>query len=394
VAYTSVIAIQAAYPSARPLVAPRRPLVGRRPSSRAHRYDPRVATTHIGVPLDVGDELLPRELVWLYLVAPFAAAPVLASEAFSGTFRDGAVSILAISIPFYSLSLAFHLFYRFVMPHVVLRIGPGWRQWAAHVAAVLVVAPSVALMVRPLEQIFCRREMPLVPSLLTSTIISSLFIFTSLSIQRHRRRATHSERLVLRERQAALEVQLQALQARTNPHFLFNSLNTVASLIPDDPELAERTLERLADLFRYALDATKTRAVPLHREIEVVRDYLAVQQARFGDRLRTTVELDPRAAEVQVPPLLLQPLVENAILHGMANRKTGTVLVAARLDGDQVIIEVRDDGPGPGASSHEGTRTSLRDIGERLRLFYGGVASLALERAPEGGCLARVAVPA
>jgi two-component system sensor histidine kinase AlgZ len=353
-----------------------------------------VAATRFEVPLEVGEELLPRGLVWLYLVAPFAAAPVLASDAFSGTLWDGLVSSLALTIPFYSLSLAFHLVYRFVMPHVVARVGPGWRQWAAHVVAVLLVAPSVALLVRPLERIVCRREMPLVPALLTCTIISALFIFTSLAFQRHRRRAAHSERMVLRERQAALEVQLQALQARTNPHFLFNSLNTIASLIPDDPELAERTLERLADLFRYALDAAKTRAVPLRREFDVVRDYLAVQQARFGDRLRTAVELDPRAAEVEVPPLLLQPLVENAILHGMAHRRAGTVTVSARLDGEQVVIEIRDDGPGPGASTHGGTRTSLRDIGERLRLFYGGVASFALEHAPEGGCLARVALPA
>jgi two-component system sensor histidine kinase AlgZ len=353
-----------------------------------------VATTQVEVPLDVGEELLPRELVWLYLVAPFAAAPVFEREAFSGTLGDFVVSVFALTIPFYSLSLAFHLVYRFVMPRVVARVGPGWRQGAAHVAAVLIVAPPVALLVRPLEQVVCRREMPLVPALLSCIVISALFIFPSLALQRHRRRAARSERLVLRERQAALEAQLQALQARTNPHFLFNSLNTIASLIPDNPDLAERTLERLADLFRYALDASKTPSVPLRREVDVVRDYLAVQQARFGDRLRFTVELDPRADDVDVPPLLLQPLVENAILHGMANRRAGEVCVAARLEGDQVIIEVRDDGPGPGASTHEGTRTSLRDIGERLKLHYGGGASFALEHAPEGGCLARVAVPA
>jgi two-component system sensor histidine kinase AlgZ len=346
------------------------------------------------VPLDVDEALLPRELVWLYLVAPFAAAPVFAREAFPGTLRELVASTLALTIPFYSLSLAFHLVYRFVMPRVLARLGPVRREWTVHLAAVLLVAPPMALLVRPLERIVCRRELPLVPALLTCTIISALFIFPSLALQRHRRRAAASERMALRERQTALEVQLQALQARTDPHFLFNSLNTIASLIPDDPELAERTLERLAELFRYALDASKLRAVPLGRELEVVRDYLAVQEARFGDRLRTAVELDPRAAGVEVPPLLVQPLVENALLHGMADRRTGSVFVGARLDGEQVIIEVRDEGPGPGASTHEGTRTSLRDIGERLTLFYGGLASIAIEPAPGGGCLARVAVPA
>ena len=349
--------------------------------------------TQIEVPLDVGEELLPRELVWLYVVAPFAAVPVFEREAFSGTFGDLVVSIVALTIPFYSLSLAFHLVYRFVMPRVVARVGLGWKQWAAHAAAVVIVAPPVALLVRPLEQAVCRREMPLVPALLSCVLISALFVFPSLAIQRHRRRAAKSERMVLRERQAALEAQLQALQSRTNPHFLFNSLNTVASLIPDDPELAERTIERLAELFRYALDASKTRAVPLRREFEIVRDYLAVQQARFGERLRFSVELEPAAADVEVPPLLLQPLVENAILHGMADRHAGVVFVVARLDGDRVTVEVRDDGPGPGGSTHEGTRTSLRDVGERLRLFYGGIASFALEPAPEGGCRARVSVP-
>jgi two-component system sensor histidine kinase AlgZ len=223
--------------------------------------------------------------------------------------------------------------------------------------------------------------------------LSAVFMFPALVVQTLRKRVRASELSAMAAKQAALEAQLAALQARTNPHFFFNSVNTVAALIPDDPVLAERTLERLADLFRYALDSSRTRTVPLAKEIAMVRDYLAIQGARFGSRLRSEVTLDPEAAEVALPPLLLQPLVENAILHGVGERKHGAVAVSARRDADRVVIEVRDDGPGVGASRHHGTGTSVEDLAARIRLHYGERGVLALEDAPAGGCVARLELP-
>lgn len=198
---------------------------------------------------------------------------------------------------------------------------------------------------------------------------------------------------MLVERKAALEAQLQALQARTDPHFLFNRLNTVASLIPENPELAERTLERLADLFRYALEAGHVRTVKLQRELGMVADYMALQSTRFGDRLQTSLEVAEGLAEIDLPPLLLQPLVENAILHGVAQRRGGSVAVSVRRERDHLIVEVRDDGPGPGASAHIGAGTSVRSVRDRLRLHYDETASLSLAADSGGGCLARLTLP-
>jgi two-component system sensor histidine kinase AlgZ len=253
---------------------------------------------------------------------------------------------------------------------------------------------AVSLAVRPLHNQVCGRDIPAGQFALTAVLISCLIFLPAMAVQAQRNRTEAVERVAQAQRQAALLAQLQALQARTNPHFFFNSINTVASLIPEDPQLAERTLERLADLFRYALDSARTPRVPLSREFELVSDYLAIQQARFGARLRSTVTLDPALAAFEVPPLLLQPLVENAILHGLGDRRAGKVEVEARREGDRVVIEVRDDGPGPGASGHRGTRTSVRELEERVRLAFGEGGLLALEAAPGGGCLARLALPA
>ena len=125
----------------------------------------------------------------------------------------------------------------------------------------------------------------------------------------------------------------------------------------------------------------------------MVKDYLEIQKARFGDRLQTRMTLDPALADIPVPPLLLQPVVENAILHGLARREGGVVEVVARREGQVIYIEVRDDGPGPGASPHRGNQISNRELSERLALVFGPLASFVLEPAPGGGCLARLALP-
>jgi two-component system sensor histidine kinase AlgZ len=135
--------------------------------------------------------------------------------------------------------------------------------------------------------------------------------------------------------------------------------------------------------------------VPLREEIAAVRDYLHVEQARFEDRLVVSIEVDPDVEGVLVPPFLLQPLVENAVCHGVGGKVgPGTVRVGARREGDHLVLEVDDDGPGPGASTHSGSGTAVRDLRDRLTLLYGADASVALGPAPGGGCAVRVVVPA
>jgi LytS/YehU family sensor histidine kinase len=136
--------------------------------------------------------------------------------------------------------------------------------------------------------------------------------------------------------------------------------------------------------------------VPLLREAQIVTDYLAVQEARFGSRLCAHVEVDDAAASALVPPMCLQPLVENAVLHGVAPRREGgTIRVSARVRSGALLLEVQDDGPEPGAqrrAQHRGTGSSLRDLKARLRLLYGERAALIAGPVP-GGFRARVTLP-
>lgn len=195
-------------------------------------------------------------------------------------------------------------------------------------------------------------------------------------------------------RRETLQARLEALQARTNPHFLFNSLNAIAGLIAVDPERAERAIEMLSEVMRYALEGTRRRFVPLSAEVETVRSYLALEQLRHGERLTAAVEVDPSLAAAPVPPLCLQPIVENAVLHGVASREGGGHLeVTGAREVGSLVLRVRDDGPGPGASSHTGTGSALRDLRSRLSLLYGERASLEVRGPEAGGCEVTLRLP-
>ncbi|WP_437835671.1 sensor histidine kinase [Sorangium sp. So ce1153] len=205
-----------------------------------------------------------------------------------------------------------------------------------------------------------------------------------------------TERLLAhREQLAALDARVRLLQVRTNPHFLYNSLNSVMSLIATDPELAEETLGRLARLFRYSLEGSERHVVPLGDELSNVTEYLEVERIRFRERLRYAVLVDPALRSIEVPPMLLQPLVENAVKHGASRRvEGGSVTLRAELAGDDLLLFVLDDGPGPEGSSHRGTGTSLLDLRERLRLLYGEEGRLSAGVGPDGGFMARLRLPA
>jgi LytS/YehU family sensor histidine kinase len=125
----------------------------------------------------------------------------------------------------------------------------------------------------------------------------------------------------------------------------------------------------------------------------MVADYLELQSARFGSRLHTSLRVEHGLADIEVPPLLLQPLVENAIVHGTSQRRVGRVEVSVRREQDELVVEVSDDGPGPGHSCRAGAGTGIASVRERLSLHYLGHGSLRLEPHPRGGCLARLALP-
>jgi two-component system sensor histidine kinase AlgZ len=337
---------------------------------------------------------LPRALAWLYLIAPLLTAPLLIDDLLQRPWTEVVRELAANYIPFLTIPLACHALYETLVPRWIARVRARVLRYAVHAAVVTVVALIVGTAIWPLVLMLCDSRKPLPGFLLVCVVITSAFVLPALFIEELRARAEKVERAERAQRQLALEAQLQALQARTNPHFFFNSINTVACLIPEDPELAERTLERIADIVRYALETSPAREVSLSRELGIVRDYLEVQAARFGARLRWSVELAEAAADALVPPLIVQPLVENAVLHGVGERRLGGVVeVVARRAGDAVQIDVRDDGPGPEGSTHGGTRTSVADLTTRISLLYGGQGRLTSGRGPQGGYHVRLELP-
>ena len=201
-----------------------------------------------------------------------------------------------------------------------------------------------------------------------------------------------------RLREEAARAELAALQARINPHFFFNTLNTIASLLDEDVRKAEELLETFADLFRYVFDAADAAPVPLRDEIDFTRGYLRIEHARFGDRLRVAWDIDRETLAVRVPGLILQPLIENAVGHGLAPRAHGgRIDVSTIVEKDMLRIDVVDNGVG---LSDEGKGLirdghGLGNIARRLETSYGGRATLELSAAPGGaGARARLTLPA
>lgn len=190
---------------------------------------------------------------------------------------------------------------------------------------------------------------------------------------------------------------LQALNAQMRPHFLFNTLHTIGQLWrsgrSDD---ADAMLDHLGALFQKVQATSSRPEVPLEEELEMVRGYLAIEETRFADRLRAEVRATPEALRCRVPPLLLQPLVENAVRHGIsASSSAGRVEVDARVLDETMVMEVRDDGPGMSSPTPSpGAGTGLRNTRERLSQLYGSEASLELDTPPGGGVAVRIVMPA
>ena len=197
--------------------------------------------------------------------------------------------------------------------------------------------------------------------------------------------AIRSERERVREAAAAADArllanqaQLSALRAQLNPHFLFNALHTVSALVTHDPAAADRALDRLGDLLRYAMSDEEM--VPLAAEWAFVGDYLAFEQLRLGDRLRVVERLEPSASDCLIPALILQPLLENAVRHGVSARaEGGSVQADARLDGDVLIIRVADNGPGVDGQNGRRNGLGLASVRKRIAAAYGERGSVAID---------------
>ena len=212
--------------------------------------------------------------------------------------------------------------------------------------------------------------------------------------ERYRERERAAERLAA----GLTEARLQALKMQLQPHFLFNTLNAISALIPAEARPARRMVARLGDLLRIALEHEDTQEVTLREELAFLQPYLEIEQARLEDRLSVVMEIAPETLDARVPHLILQPLVENAIRHGIAPRiEPGRVEISATRGADDrfLQLEVRDDGPGVEPDSQARTRkgVGLANVQSRLEQLYDGDHRFALENHPQGGAVVRIALP-
>jgi signal transduction histidine kinase len=197
----------------------------------------------------------------------------------------------------------------------------------------------------------------------------------------------------------ASQAQLQALKMQLHPHFLFNALHSISALVHSDPDAADKMLARLGDFLRLTLESSAAQVAPLRQEIEFLNCYLEIERIRFRDRLTTRIEVEPQLLDCRVPNLILQPIVENAIRHGVSQRSgPGHVEVRAERAGSTLRLEVRDNGRGlpEGAAAGPCTKgggVGLANTRARLQQLYGGAYRLDLANAPAGGVVVTIEIP-
>jgi two-component system, LytTR family, sensor histidine kinase AlgZ len=342
------------------------------------------------------EALIPITWPWLlgyYVGIPLMLVilrPELLPDAWPDRLRHYGTTVLATL----GIGGPMHAVYAFLMPRWLVRVGDSRWRLALHAAVILTCVNLGKAAVRPLLLAICLPGVNRDPAQesLIATAVALVVVAATTSYTRLQRRARDIERREQQARHAALRAQLEALQARTNPHFLFNSLNVVASLIATDPACAEETVERLSGLFRYTLDGSRRTSVRLSEELAATEDYLDVEALRFGDRLTWRVDVDPSLGRVRIPPLILQPLVENAVRHGIASRREGgAVTITGVRHDDCICLTVEDDGTGD--SPHRGSGTSLSDLERRLGFAYGDAATIVRRQRNDGGWTVTLTLP-
>ena len=196
----------------------------------------------------------------------------------------------------------------------------------------------------------------------------------------------------------ASQAQLQALKMQLHPHFLFNALHSISALVHSDPDAADKMIARLGDFLRLTLETSAAQEVPLRQELEFLNCYLEIERIRFHDRLTTQFDVDPQALDCRVPNLILQPVVENAIRHGVAPRSApGHVEIKAVRRGQALLLQVRDNGAGLPAESSRRAQgaggVGLANTRARLSQLYGASHRFELANDPRGGAVATIEIP-
>jgi GAF domain-containing protein/tetratricopeptide (TPR) repeat protein len=220
------------------------------------------------------------------------------------------------------------------------------------------------------------------------------FALENMALERKRREQELKEKEL---KILASRAELRALRAQINPHFLFNTLNTIASLIRKTPNKAEETVEMLADVFRYTLAKSGTDVIPLAEELDFLRAYLEIEKVRFGSKLQVEIKVDPEAEQVKIPSMLLQPLVENAVKHGIAPKvEGGKIVLSAACENGVLRLEVVDNGVGFDSSNAQRLYrdgVGMKNVRDRLKALYGNDDCLQIQSAPNAGTKIHIVIP-
>jgi signal transduction histidine kinase len=359
-----------------------------------------IASARPATPLHL---VLVRELMQLLLVGTGIA--VFLRLAFGGSF--GITWVYSCCVAFWcSLLLDGG---RRVLGRMLRGRGQDWPGWPAMAAWILVGTPlAYQLGVSTGNLLTGGNAVGLLhlvshPRAVVAALAITLFVsavLTAAGWQQARLEA--SERRALEARQGATEARLRLLQSQLEPHMLFNTLANLRALIAVDPPRAQAMLDRLNTFLRSTLEASRSTRHPLAAEFARLDDYLALMAVRMGPRLQVQLDLPPALRGVPVPPLLLQPLVENAVRHGLEPQVAGgRVEVGAAQDAGRLVLTVRDTGVGlpdgrvPAAQSRPDGGFGLEQVRERLATLHGGAARLVVEPAGdgEGGTVARIELP-
>jgi signal transduction histidine kinase len=234
------------------------------------------------------------------------------------------------------------------------------------------------------------------PRLVFANVDRNLLIYAIIVVISHA--ADYYQRYREGELRAS-QAQLQALKMQLHPHFLFNALHSISALVHTDPDAADKMIARLGDFLRLTLDSAAAQEVPLRQELEFLNCYLDIERTRFRDRLTTEIHADPQVLDCRVPNLILQPIVENAIRHGVSQRSArGHVEVHASRAGRSLRLEVRDNGRGlpegaEGPRGKQGGGVGLANTRARLQQLYGGDYRFELQNAPAGGAVVTLELP-
>ncbi len=337
--------------------------------------------------------------VWTLVGLFFAAQFYFASAQFGNpvTWRRALTSALADWYLFALLSIpVLWLARRFPLEEEAF-----WRNLTVHLAAsglfavvYMVVRAWVGTFETAAPITFAAVFNPMVVRTFHFNVLMYWVLISLSSVLRFYRKFRERELRAAELEKRLAEARLQALQMQLNPHFLFNTLNAISVLMHKDAEAADRMLVRLSELLRLALESSETQEVPLRQELAFLSRYLEIEQTRFGGRLEVTTEVGPETLDGLVPNLVLQPIVENAIRHGIGPRAgKGRVSLSARLEDGLLRLRVQDNGGGLASPRPEREGIGLSNTRARLLHLYGREQALRFETIPEGGLAVEIEIP-